>query len=223
MDSSVGGKTAVDFAGVKNLVGVIRQPELALADPTFFETLPPREIDCGLGEIVKHGALDGELFDLLWDNRNFLTDLDFLSEIVPKNIAFKADIVSKDPHENSLRKCLNLGHTTGHALELYDGTLSHGEYVLIGSIYEARLAARLLKESDKAYLDRFEQLARSVLQADPAAFDIGGAAEKARLDKKNVSENGIVVTAPLKRGEYALLELPYDDYVRELLTIREGL
>ena len=61
------------------------------------------------------------------------------------------------------------------------------------------------------------------MQADPAAFDIGGAAEKARLDKKNVSENGIVVTAPLKRGEYALLELPYDDYVRELLTIREGL
>src|SRR5699024_10094782 len=92
VDSSVGGKTAVDFMGVKNLVGAFFQPKQVFADPAFFATLPPREIRCGLGEIVKHGALDGDIYDTLQANRDRLFDLTFLAEIVPTNIAFKARV-----------------------------------------------------------------------------------------------------------------------------------
>ena len=99
VDSSVGGKTAVDFMGVKNLVGAFFQPKQVFADPAFFATLPPREIRCGLGEIVKHGALDGDIFDTLQKNRGRLSDLDFLAEIVPANIVFKASVVRSDATE----------------------------------------------------------------------------------------------------------------------------
>ena len=120
VDSSVGGKTAIDFKGIKNLVGVFRQPREVLVDAMFLRTLPEREIVCGLGEIIKHGALHEPLFDKLFSNADRLFDLTFLEEIVPQNIALKADVVQKDAHETDLRKCLNMGHTTGHALELYE-------------------------------------------------------------------------------------------------------
>ncbi|MDE5896349.1 MAG: 3-dehydroquinate synthase, partial [Clostridia bacterium] len=142
VDSSVGGKTAVDFCGVKNLVGAFKLPSLVIVDPRFLNTLPAREIRCGLGEIVKHAALNGALFDRLTENRDRLFDLSFLAEIVPDNIAVKAEVVKADARESGLRKCLNLGHTTGHAFELYDGKLSHGEYVLAGIVFEAELAKR---------------------------------------------------------------------------------
>ncbi len=221
VDSSVGGKTAVDFCGVKNLVGAFHQPELVLVDPAFLRTLPPRELRCGLGEIIKHGALDGEIFDRLVAQED-LFDLKFLAEIVPENIAYKLSVVRRDPHETGLRRCLNLGHTTGHALELADGALSHGEYVLLGILYEARLA-RAHTECDGKYLDALEALCRRVLVCDPATFDVENAATAALLDKKNTSAGTVTITAPAKKGEYVLLELPYGAYARELASIRREL
>ena len=82
VDSSVGGKTAIDFEGVKNMIGVFSQPKKVFVDCDFLKTLPQREIRCGLGEIVKHGALNGELFQKLNKNRDRLFDLDFLSGTV---------------------------------------------------------------------------------------------------------------------------------------------
>ena len=221
VDSSVGGKTAVDFCGVKNLVGAFHQPELVLVDPAFLGTLPPRELRCGLGEIIKHGALDGAIFDRLAAQED-LFDLKFLAEIVPENIAYKLSVVRRDPHETGLRKCLNLGHTTGHALELADGMLSHGEYVLLGIIYEACLA-RAHADCDGEYLEALEALCRRVLAVDPAAFDVEKAAEAALLDKKNTSAGTVVITAPARKGEYVLIELPYEEYGRELAQIRREL
>lgn len=222
VDSSVGGKTAIDFHGVKNLIGAFKQPEYVFADPTFFNTLPAREIRCGLGEIIKHGALNGDLFELLWENRDKLTDLGFLAEIVPQNIAYKAKVVKADPHEKGIRKSLNLGHTTAHALELSGADLSHGECVLVGIVYEARIAKKFC-ECDGEYLTRLEELCLRVLDADIKFFDLGNAAHLARLDKKNVSSDKIVLTAPIGKGEYTLLELPYEDYVCALAQIREEL
>ena len=219
VDSSVGGKTAIDFCGVKNLIGAFKQPKKVFADPAFFKSLPEREIRCGLGEIVKHGALDGEIFDLLWSNRDNLFDLNFLAEIVPKNIAFKAGVVRKDPHEKSLRKCLNLGHTTAHALELVDGKLSHGEYVLVGTIVEAELARKNL-DCDGEYLDRLVTLCRAVLRELPR-LPFAQAAASALLDKKNVIKDMVVLSVPVRRGEYALLELKFSDYA-EALARMEG-
>lgn len=222
VDSSVGGKTAVDFCGVKNLIGAFRQPKRVLVDGAFLKTLPPREIRCGLGEIVKHGALSAPLFDKLWEHRENLTDLAFLNSIVPDNIAFKADVVRKDPTERGLRKCLNLGHTTGHAFELADGKLSHGEYVLAGMLFEAELARRHLA-CDGEYLDRLGALVRAALGDFPALPPAEEAARRALLDKKNVSAGEVVLTVPVRKGEYALLSLPYENYLRELTQIQEGI
>ncbi len=222
VDSSVGGKTAIDFYGVKNLVGAFKQPERVIADPVFFKTLPAREIRCGLGEIVKHGALCGELFDKLRENKNRLTDLTFLAEIVSENIAFKARVVEKDAREAGLRKCLNLGHTTGHALELFDGTLSHGEYVLVGILYEAELARRYT-ECDEAYLAQLKEIALCALGGMPDLPPAEDAARFALLDKKNTQAGTVTVTAPTARGEYALLEIPFGEYAAAIAQIREEL
>ena len=222
VDASVGGKTAIDFAGVKNLVGAFHQPKLVLADPTFFETLPPREIRCGLGEIVKHAALSAPLFDRLWEHRDSLADLAFLASVVPENIAFKADVVRRDPEETGLRKCLNLGHTTAHAFELTDGALSHGEYVLIGTYIEAEIAKHRAG-GDEAYLAALQSLCLAALGgALPALPPARIAAPRALMDKKNGAD-GVVLTVPVRKGEYALLTLAYSDYVAELESFQEGL
>ncbi len=217
VDSSVGGKTAVDFCGIKNLVGVFHQPKWVYADPAFFATLPAREVRCGLGEIVKHGALCPEIFDTLEQNRDKLFDLAFLADIVPLNIAFKADIVRADAKEGGLRKCLNLGHTTAHAFELLDGRLSHGEYVLIGTYFEAEISRA--RGGDGAYLDRLQRLCLAALGEMPALPDAAQAARLACLDKKNTGRGRIVLTVPFARGEYRLLELGADEYEREIVRI----
>ncbi len=222
VDSSVGGKTAIDFHGVKNLVGVFKQPERVLVDGAFLKTLPAREIRCGLGEIVKHAALDGALFDTLLANRNSLFDCDFLTAVVPDNIAIKADVVQKDPKERGLRKCLNLGHTTAHAFELCDGKLSHGEYVLAGILFEAELAKAHIA-CDKAYLGELQDLARFALGGMPAMISAREAASYAKLDKKNTQAAKIALTVPAERGKFALLELPYEVYCGELIRIQEEL
>lgn len=223
VDSSVGGKTAIDFRGVKNLIGVFSEPKKVYVDGDFLKTLPPREIRCGLGEIVKHAALSGELFDRLWDNRSRLFDLGFLSGLVAENVEIKASIVRRDAREGGLRKCLNLGHTTAHAFELLDKKLSHGEYVLIGILYEAEIAKRTLGGADTEYLDSLEELAKSALGGLPDLPSAEEAVKSARFDKKNVSGDKVFLTLPFKRGEYAFEELGYGEYVKLLKEIGERL
>ena len=222
VDSSVGGKTAIDFCGVKNMIGAFSQPKKVYVDPEFLMTLPERELRCGLGEIVKHGALNKELFELLWENRGRLFDLDFLSGIIAKNIEFKAGVVRSDAHEGGVRKCLNLGHTTAHAFELTDKTLSHGEYVLVGLIYEAEIAKRVY-QVDTQFLDRLEELARLALGKFPSLPPAEKAAEAARLDKKNQTSGKIVLTVPRACGDYSLLELEYEKYLALLKELGERL
>ncbi len=222
VDSSVGGKTAIDFCGVKNLIGAFKQPILVYADPSFFATLPPREIRCGLGEIIKHGALHRPLFDLLWKNRDRLFDLDFLAEIVPQNIAFKADIVRKDPHEKELRKCLNLGHTTAHTIELSGAGLSHGECVLLGLLYEVHLADMVYSVSSD-FMEKLTVLIESVLDCDIRAIDIAAGARLALMDKKNEKKESVTCTLPVGVGDYRIREFPLEEYREKLIQIRETL
>lgn len=223
VDSSVGGKTAVDFCGIKNLVGAFRQPRQVLVDPVFLKTLPARELRCGLGEIVKHAALDGALFEKLVGNVDRLFDLDFLAEIIPDNIAIKAHIVQADAREAGLRKCLNLGHTTAHAFELADGKLSHGEYVLVGIPFEAAIAKRLTK-CDGEYLDRLCSLAKAALGGKPVLPEAKKVAVLSRLDKKNTSSDAVSLVAPVRKGEYKLMSIPYEQYADLLAEVeREAL
>lgn len=219
VDSSVGGKTAIDFENVKNLFGVFSQPKRVYIDSDFLKTLPMREIRCGLGEIVKHGALDGDLFDTLFENRDSLFDLGFIGGIVPKNVEIKADVVRRDANEKGLRKCLNLAHTTAHAFELSDKKLSHGEYVLIGILFEAEIVKRVLKDADGRYLGELSELALLALGKMPQLIEAREAAQYARLDKKNREHGKISLTVPVRKGEYAFLELPYEAYAQMLEEI----
>ncbi|MGE0765780.1 MAG: 3-dehydroquinate synthase [Hyphomicrobiaceae bacterium] len=138
VDSSVGGKTAVNSRLGKNLIGAFHQPSLVLADTDVLSTLPARELRAGYAEVVKYGLLgDRPFYDWLEaHNRSlFGNDVSVLSEAVRRSVVAKADIVARDETETGDRMLLNLGHTFGHALEAWAGysdRLLHGEAVSIG-------------------------------------------------------------------------------------------
>jgi 3-dehydroquinate synthase len=149
VDSSVGGKTAINTARGKNLVGVFHQPRLVIADTAVLRTLPRRELLGGYAEVVKYGLLgDADFFGWLEQNGTAVLSGDdaFLVRAVAHSCAMKADIVARDERETGDRALLNLGHTFGHALEAatgYSDRLTHGEGVALGCVLAFRLSAKL--------------------------------------------------------------------------------
>ena len=139
VDSSVGGKTAINTRAGKNLIGAFHQPVLVLIDPDLLDTLPPREVAAGYAEVVKYGLIDDAAF-FVWCEANgaalLAGDAGARTYAIAHAVAAKARIVTADEHEtNGIRALLNLGHTFGHALEAeagFDGTLIHGEAVAAG-------------------------------------------------------------------------------------------
>lgn len=214
VDSSVGGKTAVDLGGVKNIVGAFYQPCEVLVAPAFLQTLPPREIKCGVGEIVKYAALNGNIFDTLEKNTDKWTNLAFLTELITACIQHKADVVQADERENGERRSLNVGHTTGHAIEL-SGGLSHGESVLYGMLFETRMAIRA-GVCEQAFGERLLSLVQKAIALPPhAAVDfseIGADAEKARADKKNLGDGNINMAVAKSKGVWTTFSLSFAEY-----------
>ncbi|MEQ9568940.1 MAG: 3-dehydroquinate synthase, partial [Longimicrobiales bacterium] len=143
VDSAVGGKTGVDTAAGKNLVGAFHPPAVVLVDPTAVATLPRRQRAEGLAEAVKHGAIvDADYARALERDAEALLDGDVpaVERMVVRSVEVKADVVSRDEREGGLREILNFGHTLGHALEAAsDYRMSHGEAVAVGMVLEARL------------------------------------------------------------------------------------
>ena len=131
VDSSVGGKTAVNFGGVKNIVGAFYQPKKVIIDPETLKTLERRQLMAGLAEAVKMAATSSEeLFELIENSEDLDADL---PEIIRRSLCIKRDVVEQDPKENGLRRILNFGHTVGHAVEGFNkGRLLHGECVALG-------------------------------------------------------------------------------------------
>ena len=129
-DSSIGGKTGIDLDGVKNIVGVFRQPKKVLIDPDTLSTLPPRQIAAGHAEIVKTGLIaDATLFSL-YETGEALRDP---ATALSRALAVKKTVVEQDEKESGLRRILNFGHTVGHGIESVSGLL-HGECVSLGMI-----------------------------------------------------------------------------------------
>lgn len=223
VDSSVGGKTAVDLGGVKNVVGAFYQPCEVLIDPTFLKTLPEREIKCGLGEIVKYAALSGEIFTLLEENTDKWTDLKFLESLIVACVQHKARVVEADEKENGERRSLNVGHTTGHAIELTSG-LSHGESVLYGMLLETEMAITG-KICDRAYGEKLLSLIQIAIAQKPiSAVDfsrIGEDAKKARSDKKNTDDGKIKMAVAKALGEWTMYALPFEEYKSALSCAAE--
>lgn len=133
IDSSIGGKVAINVDGIKNIVGAFYQPKKVLIDPDVLKTLPQRQISNGLSEAIKMSLTsDKELFEL-FENEDVLTNID---TIIEKSLLIKRDVVEQDEKETGLRKILNFGHTIGHGIESEEhlNGLYHGECVALGMI-----------------------------------------------------------------------------------------
>lgn len=129
VDSSVGGKTAIDFGGCKNIVGAFHQPKGVIIDPGVLDTLSPRQISNGLAEAVKMALThNAELFEM-FEKDNFNLDT-----VIELSIKIKRDVVEADEKESGLRRVLNFGHTVGHAIESNTPSLYHGECVALGML-----------------------------------------------------------------------------------------
>jgi 3-dehydroquinate synthase len=152
VDASAGGKNGVNLDGYKNMLGVFNQPEFVLCDPGFVSTLEEEDISCGLAEIIKHAAIaDLDLFSFLEVNQQDVLAREpwAVERLVLDSVRIKANVVSQDEKEASLRRILNFGHTIGHALEKVTG-ISHGYAVSQGMAAAANLSVRrgLLSQAD---------------------------------------------------------------------------
>ena len=198
VDSSVGGKTAVDIPQGKNLVGAFHPPRAVFADTAALATLPPRELRAGLAEVIKYGAIrDARFFQWLEQERAALLamDGDALALAIAASCEHKAEIVARDPLEKGERALLNFGHTFGHAIETEQGygglgndNLNHGEAVAVGMVLAARLSADL-GLAPAADAERIEALlaAYGLPVRIPAGLAPDALLARMRLDKKNLA------------------------------------
>jgi 3-dehydroquinate synthase len=211
VDSSVGGKTAINHPLGKNMIGAFYQPQRVICDLDTLKTLPERELSAGLAEVIKYGPIaDMALLDWLEQHMDALRarDVSALAHAVRRSCEIKADVVGQDERESGLRAILNFGHTFGHAIEagLGYGAWLHGEGVGCGMVMAATLSHRL-GLVDAAFVRRLRVLIeRAGLPVVGPSLDAGDNAgrylELMRLDKK--SEAGeikfVVIEAPGRAG-----------------------
>jgi 3-dehydroquinate synthase len=226
VDSSVGGKVGVNHPHAKNIIGAFHQPVGVWIDTRCLDTLPPRELRCGLAEVVKYGViLDATFFDELDRRSQAILDRDpsVLRFLVARSCALKADVVTNDEREETgLRAVLNFGHTIGHAIEAvagYGGRFQHGEAVAAGMVLECRLAERLgwigpeLTARVVEVLHRFG-LPTSVSELDPARL-----LEAMGRDKKNRGGR-IRFVLPRAMGHVELTDAVTTEDVLAVLTLQ---
>ena len=212
VDSSVGGKTALDLPEGKNLVGAFKQPLGVLTDPALLATLPPAELRAGLAEVVKHALIGSpELFDRLCSSPGeFLdaSDAERWTSLLGEAVAVKVAIVAQDPFERGRRAVLNLGHTFGHAFEVCSGyRLRHGEAVAVGLVAAAELGVQLAMTSAALPTQIEACLLRLGL---PTSFpDLSLSAVRAAMgqDKKRVA-GSLRFVIPRGVGHVTLVEDP---------------
>lgn len=227
VDSSVGGKTAVDTPHGKNLIGAFHQPLKVIIDISTLGTLPGKEMQEGMAEVIKYGVIDdSELFSIIEKNIDdiYNHDTDILTEIIERSCRIKAQVVEQDEKETDLRKILNYGHTIGHAIEnLSSYRLSHGRAISIGMVLEALIsvkigylgsdsAARIKKLIEKAELPT--ELTEKI---DPEMI-----INTMKLDKKS-RKGAIEMALPsdignMKRGSSGYGIKVEEDIIREVLS-----
>lgn len=189
VDSSIGGKTAINFNGYKNVIGAFFQPDMVLIDSDFIRTLPRKEYIAGMGEVIKYAYISSpELYNLV--NENFdsirLKDEKIIDEIILKCAAIKAGVVSNDERENGLRKILNFGHTFGHAIESASGfKIRHGLCVIYGIVIELFLSNKIGVLSRKKLTKYLELPGKFKLKNVLDDFDFEELYNIMLADKKN--------------------------------------
>lgn len=195
VDSSIGGKTAVDFAGYKNIIGAFHQPKAVIIDADTLKTLPERQISNGLAEAVKMSLTsDAELFSM-FERDDYLEKLE---TIIEKSLYIKRSVVEQDEKESGLRKILNFGHTLAHAIESVNQmeNLYHGECVALGMLpmCSPEVKVRLIPVLKRLNL--------------PISFDceISAVLEAVRHDKKMAGDKLTVIYVP-NIGEFEMCEI----------------
>lgn len=199
VDSSVGGKVAIDLDNIKNCVGAFHQPKAVLIDPEVLSTLPARQISNGLAEAVKMAVNFDESLLGLFETDDYLSRID---DIIAASLRIKAAVVKADEKESGLRRVLNFGHTIGHGIETAAGldTLYHGECVALGML---PMCADTLRPRVKAIL-------RKLGLPTACALDPEVVWEAMSHDKKRSGDTITVVYAP-KAGSFELRSMPIAD------------
>ncbi len=221
VDSSVGGKTAVNHPQAKNMIGAFHQPSAVVADTDTLGTLPARELSAGLAEVIKYGLIvDDNLFAWLEQNMGDLLALqaDALSFAIRRSCEIKAAIVAEDEREHGRRALLNLGHTFGHALEAvtdYSRWL-HGEAVAIGMHLAAR-TSHALGWLTAADCDRIDALLRAArLPVHATDVDPDDVLARMKLDKK-ADRHGVKFVL-MKRIGHAVIDMPAQSLLRDTMA-----
>ena len=204
VDSSIGGKTAIDFGGVKNIVGAFYQPKKVIIDPEVLSTLSRRQLMAGLAEAIKMAATnDAELFSLIERSENLTADL---PEIIYRALMIKKNVVEQDPRETGLRKVLNFGHTIGHAVESFNaGRLLHGECVALG----------MLPMSGKNAAGRIEAVLKKYGLPTKIEQSTGELMPFLKHDKK-MGADGISAVVVDEIGEFKLCRMSADEILARL-------
>lgn len=220
VDSSVGGKTAVNLAAGKNLAGSFHQPELVLFDSSTLRSLPKDRMLEGLAEVIKSAVIgDKDLFSFTANNKDILSEFTetggagsaaAVKYLVRASVTVKADTVSRDERENGLRQILNFGHTIGHAIEKCSGfEISHGFAVATGmNMITKSAAARGL--ADKQLADTLEKILTDTGFDLECPYSSEALAEAALADKKRRKDRLTLAIAP-KAGECLLHDIPVNE------------
>jgi 3-dehydroquinate synthase len=199
VDSSVGGKTAINSKSGKNLIGSFYQPKLVICDLNFLKTLSQRELRSGYAEVVKYGFIrDENFFEFLEKNYQKIFDLDeeVLTKIIYNSCQIKADIVGRDERESNERALLNFGHTFGHVFETetnYSDEIFHGEAVAMGIVMAAKMSQNLKMIVEKDFLRVRSHLELVGFTLDPKKirqnWNVNNLIKHVAKDKKNEGQN----------------------------------
>ena len=222
VDSSVGGKTAVNHPRAKNMIGAFHQPIAVLADTDTLKTLSPRELAAGLAEVIKYGVIvDAEFFAWLESSIGKLRALDpaALAYAIRRSCEIKAAIVAEDEREHGRRALLNLGHTFGHALEAIGGyeRWLHGEAVALGIVLAARTSAAM-GWIDAPECERIEALLASAgLPVAAAGIDPDRVLDRMQLDKKADSK-GVKLILVERLGRAVVAPAPERSLLRAVIA-----
>lgn len=206
-DASIGGKTGIDFGGVKNSVGAFDMPALIYMNLSTLDTLPPREFYAGFAEIMKAALLaDAKFYEWLIENMYEICDKDkeVISEMLLRAITIKKTIVEKDPYEKGDRVLLNLGHTIGHAIEsFFNGEYIHGECVALGTVAAAFISWKMDMIPMEEYYEIRDMFVPFNLPISISTDDVNPLMDLILNDKKSTS--GSINMVLLKRIGKAVL------------------
>ena len=227
VDSSIGGKTAINHPKAKNLIGAFHQPKFVFIDVEILKTLPERELKAGLVEVIKHGMImDSELFYYVEDNLQEILSVDpqSIEQIVARSCKDKAIIVEKDEKEQNLRAILNYGHTIGHGIETVTNysVYRHGEAISIGMAVASKIAVNMGIMRDEIADRQNRLLAKCGLPINFPDLDVDTVLDAIHLDKKT-NENGRPrFVLPKDIGEAIIVENVTDDQIRNAIMEMKG-